>query len=111
VLSFLRPAGLAVLGLALALPAAAQSTAEIGSLRFISTVTVANDRMIDGTLVGGLSGIDYDSAADLWYLISDDKSENNPARFYTARLTFTAGRLASVAIEHAVTLLQADGQP
>jgi hypothetical protein len=107
----LRPAGLAVLGLALALPVAAQSTAEIGSLRFINTITVANDQMIDGTLVGGLSGIDYDSAADLWYLISDDKSENNPARFYTARLTFTGGGLASVAIEHAVTLLQVDGQP
>ena len=70
-----------------------------------------NDKTIDGTLVGGLSGIDYDPAADLWYLISDDKSDKNPARFYTAKLAFDKARFASVEIEHAVTLLQADGQP
>lgn len=111
VLSLLRLLPLAALGLAVAFPAAAQSTAEIGGLRFIGAVTVPNDQTIDGTLVGGLSGIDYDPAADLWYLISDDKSDKNPARFYTAKLTFDQARFASVEIEHAVTLLQADGQP
>ncbi len=111
VLSLLRPLPLAALGLALAFPAAAQSTAEIGGLRFIGAVTVPNDQTIDGTLVGGLSGIDYDPAADLWYLISDDKSDKNPARFYTAKLSFDKARFASVEIDHAVTLLQADGQP
>ncbi|HKP23747.1 MAG TPA: esterase-like activity of phytase family protein [Dongiaceae bacterium] len=107
----MRSLHLAVLGLAIAFPAAAQSTAEIGSLHFIGAVTVPNDKMVDGTLVGGLSGIDYDPAADLWYLISDDKSDKNPARFYTAKLTFDEAHLASVEIAHAVTLLQADGQP
>jgi hypothetical protein len=109
VLSLLRPLHLAALGLAIAFPVAAQSTAEIG-LHFIGTVTVPNDKTVDGTLVGGLSGIDYDSAAGLWYLISDDKSDKNPARFYTAKLAFDKARFASVEIEHAVTLLQADGQ-
>src|SRR5688572_26564307 len=84
VLSLLRPLPIAALSLALAFPATAQSTAEIGGLRFIGAVTVPNDQTVDGTLVGGLSGIDYDPAADLWYLISDDKSDKNPARFYTA---------------------------
>ncbi|MBA4096451.1 MAG: hypothetical protein C0484_06710 [Rhodospirillum sp.] len=111
VYSLLRPLALAALGLALAFPVAAQSTAEIGGLRFIGAVTVPNDQTIDGTLVGGLSGIDYDPAADLWYLISDDKSDKNPARFYTAKLTFDKASLASVEIEHAVTLLQFEGQP
>ena len=110
-LSLLRPLHLAALGLALALPAAAQSTVEIGGLNFIGMFTVPNDKTVDGTLVGGLSGIDYDPAADLWYLISDDKSDKNPARFYTAKLTFDQARFASVEIEHAVTLLQADGLP
>jgi hypothetical protein len=109
--TFFRSIQLAAFGFAIVLPAAAQSTAEIGSLRFIGAVTVPNDAMVDGTLVGGLSGIDYDPAADLWYLISDDKSDKNPARFYTAKLTFDQARLASVAIEHAVALLQADGRP
>jgi hypothetical protein len=107
----LRSFHLALLGLAIALSAAAQSSAEIGALHFIGAVTVPNDRMVDGTLVGGLSGIDYDPAADLWYLISDDKSDKNPARFYTATLAFDKTHLASVEIGHAVTLLQADGQP
>lgn len=110
VLSLLRPLRLAALGLAIAFPAAAQSTAEIG-LRFIGTVTVPNDKTVDGTLVGGLSGIDYDSVANLWYLISDDKSDKNPARFYTAKLAFDKTHFASVEIEHAVTLLHAGGQP
>ena len=110
-LLFLRPLHLALISVAIAFPAAAQSTAEISGLRYIGSVTVPNDTMVDGTLVGGLSGIDYDPVADLWYLISDDKSENNPARFYTAKLAFDQARFASVEIAHAVTLLQADGQP
>lgn len=110
-LSLLRPLQLAAFSLAMALPAVAQSTSEIGGLRFTGMVTVPNDKTVDGTLVGGLSGIDYDPAADLWYLISDDKSDKNPARFYTAKLRFEKGRLASVEIEHAVTLLQDNGQP
>lgn len=109
--TFLRSIQLAALGFAIALPAAAQSTAEIGGLKFIGAVTVPNDTTVDGTLVGGLSGIDYDPAANLWYLISDDKSDKNPARFYTAKLAFEGARLASVDIQHAVTLLQVDGQP
>jgi hypothetical protein len=107
----LPPLLLAALSLALAFPAAAQSTAEISGLRFIGAVTVPNDKTVDDTLVGGLSGIDYDPAADLWYLISDDKSDKNPARFYTAKITFDKAHLDSVEVEHAVTLLQADGQP
>ena len=47
--------------------AGAQSTSDIGGLRFIGAITLPNDTMVDGTLVGGLSGIDYDPAADLWY--------------------------------------------
>ena len=60
----LRPLHLALIGVAIAVPAAAQSTAEIGGLRYIGAVTVPNDKMVDGTLVGGLSGIDYDAAAE-----------------------------------------------
>ena len=99
------------LALAGAVPAAAQSTAEIGSLRFIGSVPLPNDTMVDGTLVGGLSGLDYDPKTDRWYLISDDKSDKNPARFYTAKLAFGQSGLSSVDVEHAVTLLQPDGKP
>jgi hypothetical protein len=95
---------------ACALPAKPQPV-EIGGLRFIGSAVVPNDTVVDGTLVGGLSGIDYDPKADLWYLVSDDKSEKSPARFYVAKLAFNDTGLASVDIRHAVTLLQADGTP
>jgi hypothetical protein len=92
-----------------AFPVSAQSTIE--GLRFIGSAALPNDKMVDGTLVGGLSGIDYDAKADLWYLISDDKSDKNPARFYVAKLAFDKDGLSSVDIQHAVTLLQSDGKP
>lgn len=110
-MSLLRHALVLAIIVASAVPAAAQSAPEIGSLQFIGAVTVPNDSTVDGTLVGGLSGIDYDAKADLWYLISDDKSDKNPARFYAATLTFDGTHLAAVAIQHALTLLQADGTP
>ncbi len=37
----------------------------------------------DDTLVGGLSGMTYDPINDVYYVISDDKSEEAPARYYT----------------------------
>ena len=108
-ITLLRSVQLAAFGLILALPASAQST--VDGPKFIGAVTVPNDQMVDGTLVGGLSGIDYDPKADVWYLIADDKSDKNPARFYTAKLAFNKAGLSAVTIQHAVTLLQADGTP
>jgi hypothetical protein len=39
---------------------------------------------IQGTTAGGLSGIDYDSERSEYLLLSDDRSDLNPARIYTA---------------------------
>ena len=38
------------------------------------------------TIVGGLSGIDYDASTGRFWVISDDRSEFNPARFYEIAL-------------------------
>jgi hypothetical protein len=40
---------------------------------------------IQGTTAGGLSGIDYDAERSEYILLSDDRSDLNPARFYTAQ--------------------------
>ncbi|BCL37973.1 phytase [Nostoc sp. MS1] len=37
----------------------------------------------NATPVGGLSGVAYDAANNRYYAISDDRSQNGPARFYT----------------------------
>ncbi|WP_370589625.1 esterase-like activity of phytase family protein [Tychonema sp. LEGE 07203] len=77
----------------------------------------------EGTPVGGLSGITYDpkgisgvtSKAYRFYAISDDKSENGEARFYSLRLDLTSSdpaniRLKKVAVDSVTTLKKADGK-
>lgn len=79
------------------------------SVRLIGEQTVPNALQVGGTAVGGLSGIDYDAARGTWVLISDDRSDKNPARFYTARLQYDQAAFAPVQVLAATTLRQADG--
>ncbi|KAF0811696.1 hypothetical protein IGB42_03854 [Andreprevotia sp. IGB-42] len=102
---------LSALLLSSALLQAAHAAPPIASLRLIGTRTIANDLYVDGTLVGGLSGIDYDRATDRWLLISDDRSDQAPARFYTAQLRYDRSGFTQVEVRKATTLLQADDQP
>jgi hypothetical protein len=96
--------------LAAATTGAAADPEAIGSLRFLGATTIPNDAQVDGTLVGGLSGLDYSPATGAWAMISDDKSEKAPARFYLGRIDLSAGA-PKVTLDHAVVLLQADGKP
>jgi hypothetical protein len=89
--------------------ASAQPNA-IDSLRFLGATTIPNDATVDGTLVGGLSGLDYDPATGVWAIISDDKSDEASARFYLGRIDLAEG-LPKVSLDHAVILRQADGKP
>ena len=41
---------------------------------------------------GGISGIDYDRRAHHWVLLSDDRSDHAPARFYSASVERRQGR-------------------
>lgn len=83
----------------------------VSGLTLLGEQDLSNLTMVDGTLVGGLSGIDYDPASGAWVTISDDRSANNPARFYSANLTYGADGFEAVKITGEHTLLQADGQP
>lgn len=78
-------------------------------VRLIGEQTVANALQVGGTAVGGLSGIDYDAGTDTWVLISDDRSDKNPARFYTARLRYDLSSFAAVEWLRSAELRQADG--
>ncbi len=77
----------------------------------------------EGTPVGGLSGITYDSKgmnegtsqAYRFYAISDDPSENGEARFYSLRLDLKSGDTANiglkkVTVEGVTYLKKADGE-
>lgn len=105
--SFVRIA----LALGLVLAASHVHARSIRSLRFIGAVTVPNDLRVDGTPVGGLSGIDYDRRTKQWVLISDDSSRHAPSRLYHAKLAFDAKSFTSVEITRAITLRQRDGKP
>ncbi|MET0266263.1 MAG: esterase-like activity of phytase family protein [Duganella sp.] len=83
----------------------------ISSLRLIGEQRLPWRLSFQGTMVGGLSGIDYDAARGDWVMISDDRSEHQPARFYRARLDYDAQAFRSVQLTAVTTLLQADGTP
>lgn len=60
-------------------------------------------------MVGGLSGIDYDARRGDWVMISDDRSDHNPARYYRARLRYDNQAFSAIDITGVTTLLQPDG--
>ena len=70
---------------------------------------------VEGTPVGGLSGITYDRQRDRFYAISDDRSEHAPARFYTLKAKVKsadgAPKLEKVEVEKVTILKGEDGQP
>ncbi len=63
-----------------------------------------------GTTVGGISAITRDRQTESYYLLSDDRSERGPARFYTARLEINGEKLEKVSIEGVTPLKTADGK-
>lgn len=83
----------------------------VSALRLIGEQRLPWRQQFQGTMVGGLSGIDYDAARGDWVMICDDRSEHNPARFYRARLEFDAHSFKPVQLTAVTTLLQADGTP
>ncbi len=83
----------------------------VGHLSFIGEQRKANDAIFKGTLIGGLSGIDYDPVTNKWVMISDDRSDLAPARFYTGQLNFNSKNFNSVNLSDVTTFKQPDGTP
>lgn len=63
------------------------SQPSLDSVRFVGQYVIPYNLSFNNTVVGGLSGVDYDSINDTYYFICDDRSAINPARFYTARIS------------------------
>jgi hypothetical protein len=63
------------------------SQAQEQPLRLLGEYDIpARSLRVDGTTVGGLSGLTYDAGRDVYYVISDDRGEYGPPRFYTVKL-------------------------
>lgn len=91
------------------LPAARSAPDTISSLRLIGEQHLPYRHDYQGTMVGGLSGIDYDARRGDWVMISDDRSDDNPARYYRARLRYDDHAFSAIDITGVTTLLQPDG--
>jgi hypothetical protein len=76
----------------------------VSQLRFIGEQRLPLKMAFQGSVVGGLSGIDYDQARGDWVMVSDDRSERSPSRYYRARLDFDATAFKGVRLESVVTL-------
>lgn len=79
-------------------------------LRLISSIEIPFDETFQNTKVGGLSGIDYDAKNDLYYLISDERSQTNDSRFYTAKIRLVENKLESIHFQSVITLKNEAGE-
>ncbi|PAX52593.1 esterase-like activity of phytase family protein [Brunnivagina elsteri] len=69
------------------------SAIEITGIDFIGETTFPSSTTFQNTPFGGLSGITYDEEKQLYYAISDDRSEKAPARFYSLKIDLSKGKL------------------
>jgi len=108
-LAILSLASAVLLGGCAQLPPARSAADTISHLRLIGEQRLPYRPAFDGTVVGGLSGIDYDAVHGDWVLISDDRSDHNPARYYRARLRYDDKSFTAIDVTAVHTLLQPDG--
>ncbi len=81
----------------------------IGRLKLLDEYVIKRNLVFDSTVIGGLSGIDYDAKNDRYFIISDERSYSTPARFYTASISITKKRISKVQFQSVHTLKQPGG--
>lgn len=82
----------------------------IPKLKLLNSIEIPFNQEFKNTLVGGLSGIDYDANNDLYYLISDDRSIYNVARFYTAKINISNNTIKNINFENVVSFKNETGE-
>jgi hypothetical protein len=104
----------AIAALAFGLPAApALAGGPPVRLQFLGQAIVPTGTTFHGTTIGGLSSITYDRTRGVYYALSDDPSQFQPARFYTVAIDLSHGSLsdADISFRDVTTLLAPDGNP
>jgi hypothetical protein len=87
----------------------ANQIADINKIKFLGQYVVPYNLKFQNTTIGGLSGIDYNAKEKKYYMISDDRSAINPARYYTAQISFTQKGIDTVAFTGVHFMLQHNG--
>lgn len=86
-------------------------TTNVDGPQYLGQLRLADGATFDGTVIGGLSGLSYDPDGGLYYIVSDDRSAKNPARFYTARIALSDSGIEDVDFVSTHPLLDDDGKP
>jgi hypothetical protein len=78
----------------------------------INSVTLPQQEL-DGTPIGGLSGLTYDRTTQSFYAISDDRSNKAPARAYRFHVETQNedGAIAQISFDQVITLKDSNGEP
>ncbi|MGJ3252244.1 MAG: phytase [Elainellaceae cyanobacterium] len=86
---------------------------QVAGIEFLGEVTFPTGFEFEETTVGGLSGLAYDTANDIYYAIADDRSQFDPARFYTLSIDLDDGTLddGDITFTDVTTLLNEAGEP
>ncbi|MCX2495128.1 esterase-like activity of phytase family protein [Pedobacter sp. PF22-3] len=82
----------------------------VSAVRFLDEYVMPLNPVFQNTVVGGLSGIDYDIKQNQYYMISDDPSQFSPARIYTAKIDLKENKIDSIRITGVTFLLQENGK-
>jgi len=87
---------------------------KVSEIEFLGETSIPTGTEFAGTTIGGLSGLTYDPANEVYYAISDERgSEESNARFYTLNLDLSDGSLdeGDVNFTDVTTLLNSQGDP
>ena len=88
---------------------AAPHSHQVDNLRLIDSKTIPHEQTYNKTKVGGISGITYNPKSNKWYLLSDDRSEHSPSRFYEANLNYNLRQFNNINIKNVNNLKQPNG--
>ena len=82
---------------------------QVSRLEVLDEYSIRHKMPYQGTVLGGLSGIDYDSVNNKYYIISDDRSDINAARFYTVNINLKNDQVDTVVFISSHPLLSPAG--
>ncbi|MFA6011117.1 MAG: esterase-like activity of phytase family protein [Desulfobacteraceae bacterium] len=86
---------------------------ETVACEFLGTVNYPTGLKFQGLEVGGLSGISFFPAQNMYYAVSDDRGQKSPARVFTLTIDFADGRLdqGDIVLKGVIVLKDEKGKP
>ena len=81
-------------------------------LELLGEQIIPRGTVFKNTVIGGLSGLTYSPTDDTFYVVSDDRSDKAPARFYQFKLALDrAAKPTGIEFLEVVTLQNDQGEP